>query len=203
MPREPNPETKEKLLAAAEELMLRCGYTATSVDEICEAAGVTKGGFFHYFGSKHEVAVAALRRFFAGQAAVFAQAPYRKLADPLQRVYGYLDFLKQMAQTPAGRRGCLVGTLAQELAVSDKEIRGECANCFEIAAEDLRKDIAAAKSKYCPHARWTPQSLAEHCLAVLQGSLILVKAGGDTTVLLENTQHLKRYLQLLIEGEGK
>lgn len=197
MPREPNPETKVKLLQAAEDLMLRNGYAATTVEEICEAAGVTKGGFFHYFENKHQIAVDALRRFFAGQAAAFSAAPYRKLADPLLRVYGYLDFLKERAKSPAATRGCLVGTLAQEMAISDKEIRAVCSHCFELAADDLRKDLAAAKSEHCPRARWTPHSLAEHCVAVLQGSLILVKTSGDTTVLAENAEHLKRYLEHL------
>ena len=39
--------TKEKLLDAAQQLMLSKGFPATTVEEICEAAGFTKGSFFH------------------------------------------------------------------------------------------------------------------------------------------------------------
>ena len=39
------------------------GYNATTVDDICADAGVTKGGFFHYFKSKDDIAHAALTHF--------------------------------------------------------------------------------------------------------------------------------------------
>src|SRR5262245_10630984 len=59
----PDSPTKEKLLDAAQELMLTQGYTATSVDEVCQSAGLTKGSFFHYFQSKEDLGMAVVRRF--------------------------------------------------------------------------------------------------------------------------------------------
>jgi len=44
--------TREKILKAGEELFSRKGYEATSVNDICEKAGVSKGAFFHYFPTK-------------------------------------------------------------------------------------------------------------------------------------------------------
>src|SRR5262249_4624065 len=55
--------TKQKLLDAAQELMLAKGYTATSVDEICEAARLTKGSFFHYFEGKEHLEPPCCRQF--------------------------------------------------------------------------------------------------------------------------------------------
>ncbi len=62
-----NPPTKEKLLDTAIGLMLKKGFTATSVDEICQTAGLTKGSFFYYFESKEDLADAALHRFWQSQ----------------------------------------------------------------------------------------------------------------------------------------
>jgi len=45
-------ETRAHILDAAEKSIARQGYTATSVEDICRAAGVTKGGFYHHFSSK-------------------------------------------------------------------------------------------------------------------------------------------------------
>ena len=56
--------TKEKLLEAAQQLMLAKGFPATTVDEICEAAGFTKGSFFHYFESKEHLGKEVLDRFY-------------------------------------------------------------------------------------------------------------------------------------------
>ncbi|MBI3353045.1 MAG: TetR/AcrR family transcriptional regulator [Nitrospirae bacterium] len=41
--------TKEKILEAAKQLMLKQGFPATTVDEICDASGFTKGSFFSLF----------------------------------------------------------------------------------------------------------------------------------------------------------
>jgi AcrR family transcriptional regulator len=45
-------QTRAQILDAAEKSIARQGYSATSVDDICQAAGVTKGGFYHHFSSK-------------------------------------------------------------------------------------------------------------------------------------------------------
>lgn len=60
-----NPETRERLYESAQRLMIEKGYPATSIDEICTAAGVTKGSFFHYFGSKDQLGRELLERYLA------------------------------------------------------------------------------------------------------------------------------------------
>src|SRR4030081_1845060 len=88
-------ETKRKVVDAGVNLMRSRGFNATTVDDICAAAGVTKGGFFHYFKSKDDLATAAVTRFHELKAKQFADAPFRSLADPLARVFGRLDFAKE------------------------------------------------------------------------------------------------------------
>ena len=82
------PETKRKLVEAGVRLMREKGYNATTVDDICHAAGVTKGAYFHYFDSKEDIAKAALQEFSQGRSEELVNAPFRKLADPLDRIYG-------------------------------------------------------------------------------------------------------------------
>ena len=55
------PSARERLLQAAFTLLRTRGFTATSVDDLCAAAGVTKGAFFHHFPSKEALGVAASR----------------------------------------------------------------------------------------------------------------------------------------------
>lgn len=50
---------RARLLDAAVETIRTKGYSATTVDELCAAAGVTKGAFFHHFDTKEDLAVAA------------------------------------------------------------------------------------------------------------------------------------------------
>ena len=85
-------ESKTKLLGATLNAVRAKGYAATTVDDICQAAGVTKGSFFHHFRSKDELAVTAARHWGETTEEFFAGAPYRRFADPLDRLLGYVDF---------------------------------------------------------------------------------------------------------------
>ena len=59
MPPKDQGTARRKLLDSALRLIRAQGYSATSVDDLCAAAGVTKGAFFHHFKSKEELGVAA------------------------------------------------------------------------------------------------------------------------------------------------
>jgi len=56
----PNPAARDALLEASQRLMLAQGYLGTSIDQVCQAAGLTKGALLHYFGTKEELAGATL-----------------------------------------------------------------------------------------------------------------------------------------------
>lgn len=88
---DPHAPTKENILAAACKLMLQKGFNATSVDEICAAAGATKGSFFHFFKSKDDLGKAALKSFVERGRLIFESAPFQKLKDPKARLLGWID----------------------------------------------------------------------------------------------------------------
>src|SRR5262249_52873508 len=157
--------------------------------EVCQAAGLTKGSFFHYFPGKEDLGIAVAQRFGAAMRQRFADAPCRKLTDPLDRVFGHVDFLIEMTNAPANVGGCLLGTFVQELAQTHPAIRSTCAACFEEGAADLARELELAKQKHAPDATWSAKSVAEHLLAVAQGAIILAKAKQDVTVMRESLGH--------------
>ncbi len=191
--------TKEKLLDAAQRLMLAKGYPATTVDEICEAAGLTKGSFFHYFQNKEDLGKAVLDRYVVLKQQMWQAAPFMKKSDPLQRVYGYLDFAVQMYKKPESQNGCLLGHFAQELSDTYPEIRSLCAERFGQWAKTFKRDLDEARAKYAAKAALDTQSLAEHFIAVLEGSLILGKAKRDMRIVEKSLRHFKQYLKTLFE----
>src|SRR5262245_4413902 len=91
---QPQHESKAKILDAALQVIRTKGYAATTVDDVCHAAGLTKGSFFHHFKSKDELALAATAHFATMADGLFAAAPYRALSDPRDRVTGYVKFRK-------------------------------------------------------------------------------------------------------------
>jgi TetR/AcrR family transcriptional repressor of nem operon len=193
------PETKRRLVDAGVKLMRIKGFHATSVDEICASAGVTKGGFFHYFKSKEDLAHTAVNYFRGLRRARFAEAPFRKLADPLDRVFGRLDFTKEVldsSETPL-MDGCLVGMFAQEVAYTNPELRTLCEDSFQHSAQDFEKDLAEAKAQYAPDADFDPKKLAYMYVSIYQGSKMIAKVLDSQAVLTDNLDQFRHCLENL------
>ncbi len=190
--------TKRKLVDAGVKLMRARGFNATTVDEICADAGVTKGGFFHYFKSKDDIAKAAVTHFFEDRVKNYEAAPFRQQADPLDRVFGRLDYVKETTGGKAhATKGCLIGVFAQELAFTNPEIRDICQNFFSRMARDFSHDLAEARAAHAPDAKFDPKILAQFYISIVQGSLLLAKTAGNTDVLDENIEQFRVHLKLL------
>ena len=190
-------DARTRLLEAARDVIRAQGFAATSVDDLCKAAGVTKGAFFHHFENKEALGVAAAAHWAETTSAFFETAPYHRHRDPLERLLGYVDFRKSIIEGDLAEFTCLVGTMTQEAYGSHPAIRDACAASILGHAATLEPDIVAAMKSRRIEADWTPASLARHTQAVLQGAFILAKATGDRAVALESIDHLKRYLALL------
>jgi TetR/AcrR family transcriptional regulator, transcriptional repressor for nem operon len=190
-------DARTRLLEAARDVIRARGFAASSIDDLCKAAGVTKGAFFHHFDSKEALGVAAAQYWAQTTSAFFESAPHHGLEDPLDRLLGYVEFRKSIIDGDIAEFTCLVGTMAQEIYGSHPAIREACAASIFGHAQTLEPDIAAAMKARRIEADWTPASLARHIQAVLQGAFILAKASGDPAVALECVDHLERYLTLL------
>ncbi len=191
------PDARSKLLEAALTVIRTKGYSATTVDELCAAAGVTKGAFFHHFKTKDELGVAAADHWSATTSAMFAAAPYHTHSDPLDRVLAYIDFRKALLQGGVPEFTCLVGTMVQETYETAPDIRDACNRSISGHAATLVADIEAAMAARGMTPQWTAASLALHTQAVLQGAFILAKAKSAAEVAAESVDHLRRYIELL------
>ena len=190
---------KTKLLNAALSVIREKGYSATTVDELCAEAKVTKGGFFHHFKSKEELAVAAADHWSAVTGDFFARAAYHRFADPLDRVLGYIELRKSILRGELPEFTCLVGTMVQETYETSPAIREACRQSIVGHAETLEADIAEAMTLGGVQADWTAQSLALHTQAVIQGAFILAKATMSPRVAADSIDHLHRYLISLLQ----
>jgi TetR/AcrR family transcriptional repressor of nem operon len=196
-------DARTKLLDAALAIIRAQGYAATSVDDLCRAAGVTKGAFFHHFRSKEELAVAAAGHFGEMAETLFAAAAYRTLPDARARVLAYVDFRREILQGELPDYTCLLGTMVQEAYATHPAIRAACEREIVDHAATLEADIAAALAATGQKVDWTPMSLALHIQAVLQGAFVLAKASGSAQVAADSLGHLRRYLTLLFENHER
>jgi TetR/AcrR family transcriptional repressor of nem operon len=195
--------SKARILNAALRVIRTKGYCATTIDDICEAAGLTKGSFFHHFESKEELALAAAAHFAAMADDLFATAPYRSLPNPRDRVIGYVRFRKAMLDRALPEFTCLLGTMVQETYESHPAIRKACDKHISDHAAAISKDIAEAKRICAPKAKWSAEGLALFTQAVIQGAFVLAKAKHGPEIAVECLDHLQRYLETQITPARK
>lgn len=190
-------ESKTALLDAALSVFRAKGYTATRVEDICEAAELTKGSFFHHFKSKEELAIAAAEHWIAVTSTTFLSADYQTLPDPLDRLLAYVDFRKELLKGTLPELTCFAGTIIQEVYETHPAVREACGTSITGHAATLVADIDEAMRLYGVDRSFSAESLALYTQAVLQGAFVLAKAKQGPAVAVDCLDHLRRYIEML------
>ncbi|MEO6626841.1 MAG: TetR/AcrR family transcriptional regulator [Burkholderiaceae bacterium] len=186
--------SRTKLLDGALKLIRTKGYTASTVEEFCAAASVTKGSFFHHFKGKQDLVLATITHWNARTGALFEQAPYQQIADPRDRVLAYIDFRAALLQGELADFTCLLGTLVQETFETQPLLRTACNEGIAAHAQTVASHLDAAKRVYAPHASWEPEAVAYYTQAVIQGAFILAKAQGGPLVAAQCIAQLRTHV---------
>lgn len=190
-------DSKTRFLNAALNVIRARGYSATRIEDICEAAGLTKGSFFHHFDSKEALALEAAEYWTEATGALFTSADFHAASDPLDRLLAYVDFRKAMLTDDLPGFTCLAGTMVQEVYDTHPALREACNRSISEHAATLVPDIEEAMRQRGMRAGWTAESLALYTQATLQGAFILAKARHGRAIAVECIDHLRRYLELL------
>jgi TetR/AcrR family transcriptional repressor of nem operon len=176
----------------ARDLMLRYGYAATSVDDICSKAGVTKGSFYHFFETKEDLGLAVLNGFYEDGVARVAGGPYAAMRDPYRRLRGLFDHLEAIGPQ-LWRNGCLMGNFACELAETSQTIRRRVA---EIFAELVQRWVPLFR----PVSRSPGEAaaLAEQTLMVIEGAVVMARAYDDPSRIAAGLRRFRRSIEARI-----
>lgn len=117
--------TKERILDAAEELMLEKSFHSVGLNEILKAVKVPKGSFYHHFESKEQFGVEMLRHYVAESTAYKTRLllPPSPEPDPLLRLLTYLESNVAKTTESQGKCPCLVIKLASEVGTFSEPMR--------------------------------------------------------------------------------
>jgi TetR/AcrR family transcriptional repressor of nem operon len=185
---------KEKIVQSAIRLMLDKGYAGTTVDEICENAGVSKGSFYHFFKAKEDIGVAALEGYIKRGEELMRLGDFMKIEDPIQRAFAYLDHAETVSKDLWGD-GCLLGNFALDLARTHPAIRSRVTALFDGTIDKVAQifqPIASLREDGPDSSQ-----LAEQYIAMLEGSIVLAKAHDDWKRIPRGIQAFRGYLRLL------
>ncbi len=195
--------TREKILDAAQELILERGYVGMTVEHVLDRVGITKGAFFHHFKTKDDLAKALLRRFADKDARIYSETRERaeKLSDdPLQQMLIFIRLFEEMFESlREPYPGCLFASYIYELQQFDDETRGLIEESFRKWRELLKEKFEAIARKYPPRAKIEAASLADAFTVVLEGAFITGKAMNEPAVISDQLRHFRNYVELLFE----
>jgi TetR/AcrR family transcriptional repressor of nem operon len=193
--------TRERLLAAAEALILTSGYAGAMVDQVLAATGVTKGAFFHHFKSKADLARAVIERYWANDAELFegwsARAD-RLSEDPLERMLIFLKLVEEFLDgLGAPFPGCVFAAYTQESELFDDAMREYIRVKFDEWLAMFEKKLAALIAARPPSRPVTARALAEFLATLIEGGFIMAKAYNDKSWVQRQCAEYRAYLELL------
>lgn len=194
--------SRTKLVDAAIDLVRGKGYNAMRVDDVCAAAGVTKGSFFHHFKAKDDLALAAADAWRERARGLCDTVSAARYPDPRDRLFAYLDLRRELIAGELVDWTCFAGTMIQEIHLTHPDLRDACQQSIAEHTGELASLIEAARRRHPVAGDWTADSLAQHVQAVIQGALVLAKGRQDPAVAHQALDHLGRYVRQLFAAEG-
>lgn len=178
-------DARERLLAAAATLLGQRPYSSIGVAEICAAAGVQKGSFYHFFPSKQALALAVIDEHWAWQRAEWLRAleAPTTLVERLHELFVITTDVQRASLAGSGRvTGCLFGNLALELSGQDDQMRTRLQQIFEEQIELVERVIAEAVDAGEAPALDTHEA-ARSVVAQLEGLVLFAKLYNDPAQL--------------------
>lgn len=171
-------KTRVRIIEAARELFHSNGVHSTSIDQILEASGTGKSQFYHYFGSKEDLVHEVLRLYLdvirGGRAPV--NVNIEDWNDLERFFYDHIDGIKMFAC----RRSCPIGSIGNELASDNENIRRDVKLVFDYMRDSIASFFQKMKAEGRIEEKADPDSLADFCIATIQGALLLAKVDRDS-----------------------
>jgi AcrR family transcriptional regulator len=159
--------------------MYERGVTATTTEDVRRAAGVSNSQLYHYFADKDDLTRAVIA--YQVERILCAQEQLLANVDRLEALEGWRDAV--LVAASENRLGCPLGSLASELASQSREARSSLQTAFARWQAALSGAMSRMRETRALRADADPDQLALALLAALQGGLLLITTGNDTTPL--------------------
>lgn len=203
-PRSKGERTRERILDLTYESVIRKGFASTSIEELVDAAGITKSGFFYHFRDKSDLARQLIENYTARNAQFLDEmsARARELSDdPLHSFLIFLKFYAEAMETQTdGHPGCLVATVTFQDQSWDRATRqlviAHVVNWRTLFLSWLR-EIAEA---YPPKGKASLDDLADAILAFTYGGMTIARALEDNGAISRQTMMFRETVRLHFLG---
>ena len=179
--------TRERILDVAYQSIVEKGFAATSIEELVEAAGITKSGFFYHFRDKNDMARQLFDRFLAEDEAIIdtlEKRAHELSDDPLQSFLIFLNlYAELMDEMPELHPGCLVATITYQEQLFDAEVRRMNADSVMALRKRFADWLAEIAERHPPRVLVDLEAIADQVTVIVEGGIILSRALADRSLM--------------------
>lgn len=180
-------DAKDRLMNAVRQLIWSGSFGSTTIDHICDQAGVKKGSFYYFFDSKADLAVAALDAEWQTRRAEL-DAIFSPMVPPLERLRRYCECGYRMQVEIQAKCGCVLGcpllSLGVEISTLEDKLRMKVQELLDYKRTYLESAIRDAHGAGLIHAP-NPAAKARMIFAYFEGLLTEARIRNNLEVLQE------------------
>ena len=196
--------TRERILDVAYQSIVEKGFAATSIEELVEAAGITKSGFFYHFRDKNDLARQLFDRFLDEDESIVdtLEARARELSDdPLQSFLIFLNLYAQMVDDMESLHpGCMVATVTYQERIFDPALKQMNVDYILRMRERFAAWLRQIIDKHPPKTEVDIDALADNFTGIIEGAIILSKALRDTSLMGKQTRLFRQHVKLIFDA---
>ena len=191
--------TRQRILDIAYDSIVHKGFAATSIEELVEAAGITKSGFFYHFRDKNDLARQLLDRFISEDNALIDGLTERARGlceDPLQSFLLFLNlYAEAMDDMPELHPGCLIATITYQAALFDRVVLQMNRDSVMALRRRFATWIEEIAERYPPRSEADLEALADMLTVIVEGAIVLSKALDDKYLMGRQTRVYREHVK--------
>jgi TetR/AcrR family transcriptional regulator, transcriptional repressor for nem operon len=192
--------TRDRIVEAGLYLFWLQGYAATGMAEILSRAEANAGSFYHFFKTKEELLIAVLELYIQSLEPVVVQPVLSTIPDPIERVFGILEFYRQNLLKTGCTYGCPIGRLALEIPEEQFRVHKRLADNFDGWTAAIEKFLLDARERFPEGTNFA--TLSKFVLTVMEGGVMQARAHRDVAPFDASVEHLREYFRLMMARSG-
>ena len=197
-------KTRERIMDVAYDSIVQKGFAATSIEELVEAAGITKSGFFYHFKDKNDLARQLFDRFLGEDEGIIEtlETRARELSDdPLQSFLIFLNLYAQMMDDMETLHpGCMVASITYQERMFDADVHQMNVDYLLRMRERFTRWLSEIAESNPPRQEVDLSALADNLTGIVEGAIILSKALNDEGLMGRQTRLYRNHIKLLFGG---
>jgi TetR/AcrR family transcriptional repressor of nem operon len=192
--------TRKRIVEAGLYLFWLQGYAATGMAEILSRAEANAGSFYHFFKTKEELLLAVLELYIQSLEPVVVGPVLEAIADPVERVFGVLEFYRLNLLKTGCTYGCPIGRLALEIPEEQFRVHKRLADNFDGWTAAIEKCLVDAQERFPAGTNFA--TLSKFVLTVMEGGVMQARAHRDVAPFDASVEHLREYFRLMMARGG-